>query len=199
MQAAGTREDVLRVDFGTPEDRPVVDATGGRLDLPPGSLDVTSLTLVGLPHPPTDVARLLGLAEAGGFTHGARWGVLEPVDGHWRAAILTAGEPSPDRSRIDVGRLSDLAVSRWAPALDGRTVRVVVFVEATPGFAGIEVRFLRSAVEGTASSTTAVHAPVRAELDRLPKPPAPEGWYADPAAVSAHRWWDGAAWTSHTA
>lgn len=192
-----TRDETVRVDFATADQR-VVDATGGRLDLPPSSLDVTSLTLVSLTRPPTDVARLLGLVETGGFTHGARWGVLEPADGHWRAAILTAGEPTPAHSRLDVGRLSDRAVARWAPALDGRTFRVVVFVEATPGFAGIEVRFLRGVVEGTGAPDGTHVAPSRAELDRLSPPPVPEGWYVDPAGASLQRWWDGLAWTAHT-
>ncbi|MDA8435397.1 MAG: DUF2510 domain-containing protein [Actinomycetales bacterium] len=197
LDVTGTRDDTVRVDFGTADQR-LVDATGGRLDLPASSLDVTSLTLVSLTRPPTEVARLLGLVERGGFTHGARWGVLEPADGHWRAAILTVGEPAPAHSRIEVGRLSDRAVARWAPALDGRAFRVVVFVEATPGFAGIEVRFLRGVVEGAVAPAGTRVAPTRAELDLLLPPPVPEGWYVDPSGTSLHRWWDGIGWTPHT-
>jgi hypothetical protein len=30
------------------------------------------------------------------------------------------------------------------------------------------------------------------------RPPAPAGWYADPAGVAALRWWDGTSWSDHT-
>lgn len=198
LDATATRDDVVRVDFGPVDQRQIVDATGGRLDLPPASLDVTSLGLVDLTYPPADVARWLGLVETGGFTHGPRWGLLEPDGAHWRVSILTAGEPAPTHSRIDVGRLSDRAVARWAPHLDGRSVRVVVFVEATPGFAGIEIRFLRGVVEGGPEPTPTLLAPAREELDRLPKPPPPASWYVDPAGTGGLRWWDGVGWTTHT-
>ncbi len=195
LPVTATRDDVVRVEFG-PADHGHIDATAGRLDLPAASLDVTSLTLVALPRPPLDVARLLGLVESGGFTHGARWGVLDPADGRWVVAIFTAGEPSPTHSRLEVGRLSDRDVARWAPALDGRAFRLAVFVEATRGFSAIDIRFLRGVVEGGPTPTS---APSREQLDRLPTPPVPEGWYADPVDGSAHRWWDGHAWTEHTA
>jgi hypothetical protein len=32
----------------------------------------------------------------------------------------------------------------------------------------------------------------------LSQSPSP-GWYADPQGVSVYRWWDGLAWTAHTA
>jgi hypothetical protein len=32
----------------------------------------------------------------------------------------------------------------------------------------------------------------------LSQSPSP-GWYADPQGIAGHRWWDGIAWTAHTA
>jgi hypothetical protein len=187
----------IRVDFGT-ADHQQIDATGGRLDLAASSLDVASLTLVELTRSAGDVARAVGLVQTGGFTHGSRWGVLEPADGQWRVAILTAGDAGATHSRIDVGRLSDRDVTRWAPVLDGRRFRVVVFIEATPGFPGIEARFVRGIVDGTVAPTSVIPAPTHEELDRLSSPPAPEGWYVDPADGSRHRWWSGTGWTMDT-
>ncbi len=41
------------------------------------------------------------------------------------------------------------------------------------------------------------------DMTRQPSPPAPlfiqPGWYPDPSGVPAQRWWDGAAWSEHTA
>ena len=190
-------DNAVRVDFG-PADRPAVDATGGTLELPASSLDVVSLTLVGLPSSPVDVARRVGLVEAGGFLHGARWGVLALVDGQWRVGILTAGESDATGSRIDVGRLSDRDVERWAETLDGRVVRVVAFIEATPGFAGIEARFRRSLLSGSSEPGSGRAAPTRHELELASPPAAPAQWYVDPADHRQHRYWDGAAWTAHT-
>lgn len=192
---AVTRDDAVRVEFG-PLDHRQIDATGGRLGLAASSLDVASLTLVGLTSTPAEVARALGLVETGGFVHGSRWGLLEPADGQWRVAMLTAEDPGATRSRIDVGRLSDRDVTRWAPLLDGRTFRIEVFVEATPGFSGIDARFVRGIVEGAVAPTTVLVAPE--DLDRLAGPPAPQGWYVDPADAAAYRWWDGTGWTTHT-
>lgn len=195
--ATVARDPAVRVEFG-PLDHRQVDATGGRLGLAASSLDIASLTLVGLTSSPADVARALGLVESGGFVHGSRWGLLEPADGQWRVAMLTAGDPGATRSRIDVGRLSDRDVTRWGPLLDGRTFRIEVFVEATPGFAGIDARFVRGIVDGATPPTTVLVAPSPEDLDRLAGPPAPPGWYVDPVDAAAYRWWDGAGWTTHT-
>jgi hypothetical protein len=37
------------------------------------------------------------------------------------------------------------------------------------------------------------------EPQPAPSPTASAGWYADPAQVSIQRYWDGSAWTDHTA
>jgi hypothetical protein len=190
--------DQLRVDFGAASHRQL-DATGGRLDLAPSSLDVVSLTLVGLPRPPAEIAAAVDLAEGGGFVHGTRWGVIDPADGAWRVAILTVDDADARDSRVDVGRLSERDVARWAPALDGRTVRVAVFVEATPGFAGVEVRFVRGIVEGTRAPAALMVSPTPDELDAVTPPPVAPDWYIDPEVDSLYRWWDGSSWTTHTA
>lgn len=190
-------DDAVRVDFG-PADRVAVDGTGGSLDLSAFSVDVVSFTLVDLPSSPMEVARRVGLTEAGGFLHGARWAVLAPLDDEWRVAILTAGEVDPAQSRIDVGRLSDRDVVRLAKVLDGRVVRVVAFIEATPGFAGIDVRFCPGLVDDDSKSAPGRSAPTMSELDHASPPAAPAQWYVDPADHSQHRYWDGAAWTAHT-
>ncbi len=190
-------DDSVRVDFG-PADRVAVDGTGGSLDLAAFSVDVMSLTLVDPPSSPMEVARRVGLTAAGGFLHGARWAVLAPHDHEWRVGILTAGEADPAQSRIDVGRLSDRDVERWAKILDGRAVRVVAFIEATPGFAGIDVRFRPGLVEDDSESAPGRSAPTRSELDLASPPAAPAQWYVDPADPAQHRYWDGATWTGHT-
>jgi hypothetical protein len=189
--------DDLRVDFGSASHRQL-DATGGRLDLAPSSVDVVSLTLVGLASPPADLARALGFEPSGGFLHGAAWGVLDPADGRWQVALLTAGSADATASRIDVGRLSDRDIARWAPALDGRTVRVTVFVEATPGFSGVEARFVGAIVNGTRPPSALLVSPTHDELAAVPSPPAPAGWYADPEDDTLYRWWDSLGWTTHT-
>ena len=185
------------MDFGAASHRRL-DATGSELDLAPSSPDVVSLTLVGLTRPPADLARDLGLPVSGGFQHGARWGVLDPADGQWRVGILTADHADPTDSRIDVGRLSERDIDRWAPALDGRTIQVTVFIEATPGFSGVEARFVRQIVEGTRAPSVLLVSPTRDELDGVPSPPVTAGWYADPEDDSIYRWWDSTAWTTHT-
>lgn len=190
-------EDAVRVDFG-PADRAAVDGTGGSLDLAASPVDVLSLTLVDLPSSPLEVARRVGLIEAGGFLHGARWAVLAPLDDEWRVGILTVGEVDPAQSRLDAGRLSDRDVERWAVLLDGRVVRVVAFVEATPGFAGIDVRFRPGLLEADCESAPGRRAPTRSELDLASPPAAPAQWYVDPADPAQHRYWDGATWTGHT-
>lgn len=193
-----TVADAVHVDFSS-ADGAVIDATGGALDLPVASLDVVSLTLVDLPRSPAELAQRLGLAESGGFLHGARWGVLAPVDGRWRVGILTAGDADASASRLDVGRLSDRDVERWAPLLDGRTLRVVVFVEATSVFAGIDARFRRDLLGADGVPATGRTGPTRDELDRAAPPSAPAQWYVDPADPAQLRYWDGAGWTVHTA
>lgn len=195
--AAVSLDQGIRVDFG-PADRAALDATGGALELPAASLDVVSLPLTGLTRSPADIAALVGLVPEGGFLHGARWGVLAPVDGHWRVSILTAGTSVSAESRLDVGRLSDRDVERWAKIFDGRVVRVVVFIEAAP-FAGLEVRFLRSLIEAPAEPTPLRTGPSRDQLDLATPPPAPAQWYVDPADPTQQRFWDGSAWTTHVA
>ena len=192
-----TAVDDVRVDFG-PADRAVVDATGGTLELAASSLEVVSLPLVGLSCSPVDLANRVGLVAEGGFVHGARWGVLAPVDGQWRVSILTAGETTAAGSRIDVGRLTDRDVERWATTLAGRLVRVVVFIEAAP-FASIEARFRRDLLDATAAPAPGPSGPSREDLDLAAPPAPPAQWYVDPADQSKHRYWDGAAWTAHTA
>lgn len=189
--------DAVRVDFGA-TDGAVVDATGGVLELPAASLEVVSLTLVDTPRSPVELARHLGLVESGGFLHGARWGVLSPVEGWWRVGILTAGDPDAAASRLDIGRLSDRDVERWASLLDGRTVRVVVFVEATSVFAGIDARFRRDLLEAASTGGAGRLGPTRDQLDRAAPPAAPAHWYVDPADDAQLRYWDGVAWTTHT-
>lgn len=191
-------DDAVRVDF-TSADGAVLDATGSELDLPVASLDVVSLTLVDLARSPAALARHLGLTESGGFLHGARWGVLSPVDGRWRVGILTADDTDATESRLDVGRLSDRDVERWAPLLDGRTLRVVVFVEATSVFAGIDARFRRDLLGAPGLPSSGRTGPTRDDLDRAAPPAAPPLWYVDPADSQQLRYWDGAGWTLHTA
>ena len=43
--------------------------------------------------------------------------------------------------------------------------------------------------------------PLAAMVQHSPSwvPPVPPGWYQDPSGVPVQRWWDGTAWTTHTA
>ena len=45
----------------------------------------------------------------------------------------------------------------------------------------------------------AAHARRQNDVANATQPSAPPGWYADPWGVAPARWWDGGAWTPHTA
>lgn len=175
----------------------VVDVTGGRLDLAGTSPDVVSLAVVGLTFPPTRLAATLGLAAVGGFTHGPCWGLLAPTADGW-AVVVLGTESGPLPERLVVGRIHERVAERWASRVAGRTLRVVVFVEATPGLDGLDVRFLPAQLAAEVDPPLVVMTLSREELDRFEAPPAPADWYDDPLDESGSRWWDGSRWTLET-
>ena len=70
-----------------------------------------------------------------------------------------------------------------------------------PGYAGAHAAGGASpAAPAAAAAPTAPlssTAPVSELPAGTPPPTAPAGWYADPAAPTRWRWWDGGAWTDH--
>lgn len=175
----------------------VVDVTGGRLDLPGTSPDVVSLAVVGLTVPPSRLAATLGLPTSGGFTHGPCWGLLTPTDAGWVVVVLGT-ESTLVAERIVVGRIHERVAERWTSRFGGRTLRVVVFVEATPGLDGLDVRFLPAQLAAEVEPPLVVMTLSRDELDSFRPPTAPADWYADPLAAADRRWWDGTRWTLET-
>lgn len=183
-----------------------VDVTGGQLGLSAVSDEVLCLTVLGLTMPPHEIAARLGLVPVGGFLHGAVWGQLHAHGEPWRVTVDVAPAPDAPDGLLYIGHVTDRHARRWSAALDGRTYRVVVFVEATHGLTEVDVRILRAALEGLEpveqgpapvddDRPVVVLGPTREQLDATPAPLPPAGWYPDPADTAMQRWWDGVGWT----
>ena len=177
----------------------VVDAKGPGRALLDGQSDLAYLRVV--ETSPESAAEVGGIVERNGWVRGIRDGVLMPQGAEARVLMLVQRDDNPalfgrkdddTPKAVDVGRVAKADLRKWSAAIAGRTLSVAVYVDATPGLAGlVEVRFYPARL---AEDFEEPATPAAQEGPAL----TPPGWYVDPASATLLRRWDGTAWTAET-
>lgn len=171
------------------------DATGGALTLDVRDPRAVHAPVVDLVETPDVLADALDIPWRGSFRHGFCWGLLVP-DGEG-ASVVVMGHSAADLDGpgVLVGRIAEVDARRFRELWAGRTARVSVLVEATPGMLGLEVRYRSVPADPPAApeprpteitETTEPAAPAEAPAPVTPptEPDVPM-WAAATAAVAA--------------
>ncbi len=138
----------------------VVDATGGTRALLDGQEGVAQLTVVGLDPPAAELAQMAGIgrSDKGPWIRGIRDAALQPTDEGYSVILIISRGDNPRMFRrkdgdtpkgVIIGRLGKRDLPKWQDRFRGRPIKVVVYIDATPGYAQhAEVRFRPDLLDG---------------------------------------------------
>jgi hypothetical protein len=142
-----------RTESGPTEIHDVVDATGGTRALLDHQEGVAQLAVVGVDPTVDELARMAGIgtSDNGPWVRGIRDAVLRPqTDGYGVIVMITRADNPKLYGRRDddtpkamiIGRLGKRDLTKWQDRFAGRPIKVVVYLDASPGYTHrAEVRF----------------------------------------------------------
>jgi hypothetical protein len=140
-------------ESGPTEMHDVVEATGGTRALLDGQEGVAQLAVVAVDPPVDELARMAGIgtSDKGPWVRGIRDAVLRPQSDGYGVIMLITREDNPKLygrkdddtpKAIVMGRLGKRDLTKWQDRLAGRPIKVVVYLDASPGYTHrAEVRF----------------------------------------------------------
>jgi hypothetical protein len=134
----------------------VVDATDGRRNLFSGDEGVATAKIVGVSGKVAHAAAYVGIQRnQKGMVRGIREAVLTPKGSEYSLILMVYPKDNPVLFRkkwlqppdespraLPFGRLAKADARKWSKAFAGRSIGVVVFLDAMPGMEHAEVRFL---------------------------------------------------------